>query len=212
MIASQYLKLVKKVDALVLRERVLVLIAGIVVVFFVTDSLAFQPIYQKQQVLLQGIQDQEVQLEILRVQSNQLREDNTLEQSSPLTQLQQELGDSRQELESRLNAMLSPDKAASVLEQILLKEKGLALNRVNTKQATLTSIDEASGDIVVIDDIKRYELKLQLEGGYLETLRYLQALEALQWKFFWERISFSVTDHPIASIDVEIYTLGSAGN
>jgi len=60
MIAARYQKLAILVDALQLRERVLLLIGSIVLLFFLVDKIGFQPAIQKQQLLLQGIKDQEM--------------------------------------------------------------------------------------------------------------------------------------------------------
>lgn len=209
--ADQYQRLMARVDALVLRERALLLIASIVFIFFVTDSFAFQPIYAKQQVLLQDIREQEIQLELLRVRTMLRSSDNNDVQSPSLTQLQQKLNNFGEQLEFRLDSMLSPETASSVLEQIIVEEKGLALISVSTRQTQLSLADEYTENSSVVDDINRHELELEFEGTYLDTLRYLRTLEALPWKFLWERISFSITDYPVASVDLEIYTLGSAG-
>jgi len=89
-------------------------------------------------------------------------------------------------------------------------EEGLTLNAVNTRMTPQTSIDADTRYSLATNNINRYELELQLEGGYLETLNYLRALEALPWKFFWAGITFATTEHPKGNVELEIYTLGQA--
>lgn len=212
MIGAQYQQLAIRVDALQLRERVLLLIVSIVLLFFLVDSIGYQPLFKQQQLLLQDIKDQELKLEVLRARSSQFYDESTNEPTIPLAKLQQELGSFEPKLQLRLDGMLAPEKAASILEQVMTQEEGLTLNAVNTSLTPLTSIEADTGKSVEIDGINRYELELQLEGSYLETLKYLRALEALPWHFFWSGITFAITEYPKASVNLEIYTLGQPGN
>ena len=211
MIGAQYQQITMRVDSLQLRERVLLLIVSIVMLYFLADSMGFQPIFKNQQLLLQDINDQGIQLEILRARSTQLYREPTDEQSIPIVELQQELTSFGNKLQLRLDSMLSPDKATSILEQVMTHEDGLTLNAVNTRLTSLTSIEADTGKSIVFEDINRYEIELQLEGGYLETLYYLRALEALPWRFFWTGITYVTTEYPKASVDLEIYTFGQPG-
>lgn len=212
MIGAHYQNIVIRVDALQLRERVLLLIVSVVVLFFLADSMGFQPIYKKNQLLLHEVREREIQLDILRARSSQYFREPVSERSNPLDELQRELRGFGKKLQTRLDGMLSPDNATSILEQVMTHKEGLTLNAVNTRQTPLSSLDEGTGRSVVIDELSRYELDLKLEGGYLETLHYLRALEALPWKFFWTGITFAITEYPKAQIDLEIYTLGQQGS
>ena len=37
----------------------------------------------------------------------------------------------------------------------------------------------------------------------------LQELEAMPWKFFWEKVIFQTTEHPLAETRLQLYTLGA---
>lgn len=210
MIAARYKQLAIRVDDLQLRERVLLLIGSIVLLFFLADSIGYQPSIKEQQLLLQEIKDQELKLDVLRAQFSQFYEEPVAEQQNPIAILQRELGSFGHQLQLRLDSMLSPDKATSILEQVMTHEEGLTLNTINTRMITQASIDADTGRNLAANDINRYELELQLEGGYIETLNYLRALEALPWKFFWSGITFATTEHPKGKVELEIYTLGQA--
>lgn len=211
MISAQFQRIVIRVDALKLRDRALLLAASIMLLFLVTDSMGFQPVYERKQSLVNGIEAQELQLELLRARSSDFDGNDNNERLIPLTRLREDLGSFGQKLQSRLDSMLSPDIATDILEQVMIHEKGLTLNAVSTRQSPLASVEGPFGNGRVIDNISRYELDLHLEGGYLDTLNYLQALEALPWKFFWTGITFAIADYPKASVDLEIYTLSQSG-
>ncbi len=208
MITARYQQLATRIDALQLRERVLLLTACLVVLFFLVDSFAFQPIFTRQQQLRLNITDQEQQLEVLRTRTGLLGYGVNNQPVTMPDRLQAQFDGLGAELQARLGGMLAPDQAASILEQVLAPEAGLALHEVNARSEPLTVTDTETGESVAVAGIGRYELELQLEGGYLATLNYLRALEALPWNFFWKGVAFEVTEYPKARVTLDIYTLG----
>ena len=49
---------------------------------------------------------------------------------------------------------------------------------------------------------------LVFTGSYLDTLRYIQALEALPWRLFWDELDIHTEDYPKARVRMVISTLG----
>ena len=48
---------------------------------------------------------------------------------------------------------------------------------------------------------------LTLEGGYLDCLAYLQAVERLPWHMYWWRIEVEIGEYPMNDIVIELRTL-----
>ena len=212
MIFAQYQRLSTRIDSLQLRERAMLLVVSLVFLVYLADSIGFQPVFKKQQVLLQEIQDHEIEFKLLHVKSSQLYESSNDERLLPLARLQKELDGYRNKIQTRLDGMLSPNIAVNVLEQVISNNKGLILNTVNAKRTPLLSVEDENKGAEMLEELNSYEYELQLEGGYLETLSYLRALEALPYRFFWTGITFSITDYPKANVDLEIYTLAHSRN
>jgi MSHA biogenesis protein MshJ len=208
LIGAQYKKLASRVDALQIRERVLLLVACLAVLFFLVDTFGFQPVVMRQQQARQDITDQELKLELLRSRSGLLGGTAGSTPSATRAQLRAELDKLAERIKSRLGGMLAPDQAASVLEQVLTQEAGLTLHKVNAWSEPMTATEAGTGASVAVSGIGRYELELQLEGSYLATLGYLRALEGLPWNFFWKGVEFEITEYPKARVTLQIYTLG----
>ena len=211
MIIARYQQLATRVDALLLRERVLLLIACLVVLFFLVDSLGYQPVFKQQQQLQQSISEQEMRLGELRTRTSLLGGAGHDDPAAARTHLRMELDTLGAQLRARLGGMLAPEQAASILEQVLARQAGLTLHEVNAWTEPLTTTESGTGDRVAIAGIDRYILELQLEGGYLATLEYLRALEALPWNFFWKDVAFEITEYPKARVTLDIYTLELQG-
>jgi MSHA biogenesis protein MshJ len=53
----------------------------------------------------------------------------------------------------------------------------------------------------------RHGPRIRFQGDYLQTLSYLQALEALSWRFVWDSVSLSVTEHPESEVTITVYSM-----
>ncbi|MEZ5542573.1 MAG: hypothetical protein R3F42_11085 [Pseudomonadota bacterium] len=206
MTSAAYQQLATRIDALQLRERILLLIACLVVLFYCVDSFGLQPLSRQQLQLRQDIADLETRLETLRARAGLLGGNDALT-AARKAELQAELDTLGRQLQSQLGSMLAPEQAAGILEQVLTRESDLTLQSVSAWSEPLTAPDPSTGEAVTVPGIARYELQLELEGGYLATLHYLRALEALPWKFFWQGIAFEITEHPQARVTLNLYTL-----
>lgn len=201
----------ERVDNLELRERILLLAAAVAVMFLLIDTLILQPTLKAQQVARQQIVDLEVKLNSLR-QSAQLlsyKSDSDLAASRRQSrdQLAAELAELDSRIISQLGALVEPAQAARVLEQLLSSHTGLKLTTLNASAEPLKDMEleqpsETPG-------LARYQLDMVVQGSYLDLLNYLQSLEAMPWKFFWQQVDFQATEHPHAETRLQLYTLGA---
>ena len=59
-------------------------------------------------------------------------------------------------------------------------------------------------------DVYRHSVELKVRGSYFTVAKYLQELEALPWRFYWDKLDYRVDTWPQAVATLEVYTL-SAG-
>ena len=201
-------EIIGRVDAMQLRERALLLLAATVVLFFLVDTFGLNPAFKGQQREKAAIKELEQQLNLLRERSGLISGQDSHDPSARRDQLQTELSALDDRLHSELGGMLAPDHAIQVLEQVLAQERELRLLEVDAISKPLSLVEQAQEGGKTASGIGRYALQLQLEGSYLATLRYLLALEALPWRFFWEAVDFEVIEYPRARVTLDIYTLG----
>jgi MSHA biogenesis protein MshJ len=192
-----------RIDAMQPRERILLLLAALVLLYLVADSFGFQPLFARQQQARQTIADREQQLELLRTRSGLLTGDG-----AAAATLQADLS----ELDTRgrqwFAHLLAPNQALSILEQVLAHQPGIVLRQASASKSELDEVPDGDGNSSAAPGIMRHQFELQLEGNYLATRDYLHALEALPWKFFWDDIRYEVTRYPQAHITLNIHTLG----
>jgi MSHA biogenesis protein MshJ len=201
---------VDRIDALELRERVLLLLAGVVVLFLLVDSLALQPTLKAQQAAEQRITDLELKLGAQRQQARLLGfkadEDPLASRNQHRDKLAADLAELDERILDQLGALVKPAQAAEVLKRMLSGHRGLKLTSLKASTESLNELDISNHPD---GSLGRYQLDLAVEGGYLDVLRYLQALEAMPWKFFWQKVDFQALEYPRAVTRLRLYTLGA---
>lgn len=201
---------IDRIDALELRERVLLLAATVAILFLSLDSAGFQPTLKAQQVTEQRISELEMKLGALRQQAMLLSyktdEDVLAARYSNRDTLAKELAALDARIVDQLGALVEPAQAAELLEQVLTRHRGL---KITSLRASAEPLDQLAGNTEQAGKLGRYQLDLVLEGGYLDLMRYLEALESMPWKFFWQTVDFRVNEYPRAVSRLQLYTLGA---
>jgi len=206
-------QLIERVDAMELRQRIMLLAAGLIVMFYVADTFAIQPAIKQQKTLRQSVSDWESKLDVLRERTGILTAGPADRATSNYSKMRTRLAEPETRIQEQMGGLLAPAQAITVLEQVLEQENDLKLLKVNASNTPLGESDilPVSGELQDAG-INRYRMQLQLEGSYLATLRYLRALEDLPWKFFWEGVEYEVIEYPTARITIDLYTLGIKGD
>jgi len=207
-LSAQLQRWVDRIDALELRERILLLTATVIVVYLLVDSFGLQPILKAQQASSQRISELERKLDATRRQASLF---NDKSERDPLAERRQERGALITQLSAlddrivnQLGALIEPAQAADMLEQVLTSHHGLKLKSLQASTRPVAGLD--SGKQGGGSGLGRYQIEMVVEGGYSDLLHYLQELEAMPWKFFWQEVDFQTTDYPRAETRLQLYT------
>lgn len=202
----------ERIDAMELRERLLLLAATVVVMFLLADTLVLQPTLKAQQLAQERIENLNSKLNALRQNAQLL---SYKADSDPMASRQQSLDKLSAELEAldsrilnQLGALVEPAQAAQVLEQVLSGHPGLKLTQLSASSQPLDDIDLDKQEDTT-PGLARYQLNMVVQGSYLDLLSYLNSLEAMPWKFFWQQVEFQSTEYPAAETRLQLYTLGA---
>jgi MSHA biogenesis protein MshJ len=201
----------ERIDQMELRERLLLLATAVIVLFLLVDTLLLQPMLKAQQATQAAISELEIKLNGLR-QNAQLyvykSEKDPLESRRVAqAQLTRELADLDARIVGQLGALVEPAQAAEVLEQVLSSHPRLELATLSASTKGLDNPD--AGQPAASTGLARYQLDMVVRGNYLDLLVYLQNLEAMPWKFFWQQVEFQASEYPHAETRIKLYTLGA---
>lgn len=223
----EYIKnIAKKINSLSVRERGMVFIGLIAVIFTLWDSLFISPLEARQKKVVAEINKKNAERLVLvtKVQESlkQSKEDPDADNIAKLKALRSRLIDVQAELESSTDNLVSPNDMPKILETVLHKTGGLNLKNLRSLGVTpLVAKDEKEPDSEVaeveedttklsadnIDNAYKHGLRIEFNGDYLTTLDYLKELESLEWGFFWDGFELDVGEYPDANASIEIFTL-----
>ncbi len=157
----------------------------------------------------------------LQAQLQARRDDEHSPLRNRLAQLKQQLQEQNSYLQSRSDRLVEPDKMANLLEHVLSKNDKLQLVELKTLPASpLVEKPQAAAPQPPAADLPagqkqpdaqkqifKHGIQITVRGGYLDMLRYLDALEKMPVQMFWGEVNFSVDKYPDAVLTLTLYTL-----
>lgn len=109
------------------------------------------------------------------------------------------------ELDARLanitEVLIPPQQMVTVLRELLDRSD---LTLVRLALAPVTEVRNAEEGR---EALYEHKLELTLTGTFDDLSAYLQALEALPWHLFWDRLSIETTTYPQLRIRLDVHTL-----
>ena len=218
--------LMQRFDALTMRERVLVS-AALAIFFIVLWQVLVQNslntsrarIVAEKTQLQQQIQQVGAQINTMQAAA---RKDPNQEHRQRIARLEAQVERLEAELGQKMQGLIDPAQMARVLEEVLVQQKrGLKLLRVESLGAkpllTASAAEPQSAPrekTATVDGAKsnaarvyQHPLQIEIQGSYMDTLAYLQALEALPWDFYWDDLQLTVIKYPISRVVITVHTL-----
>lgn len=220
------MQLQTKIDGCVMRERLLIFITAIAMIFMLWNFFAQSAIDQK-------VQESRAQLEALRVQRTNLQvqitaatqsqlHDPDKQKKAQIVQLQTDLQGLENQLQSVSQNLIKAQQLPQALQEVLAKTAQLTLLEVNTLPAkelqfiaapTATTAPNNTSPIseneTVSAGVFQHVVELRVSGSYQQVVQLLVELERLPWRFYWQSLEYSVTQYPNAEVRLRVYTLSS---
>ena len=207
-----------KVDALALRERVLIFAAIAFLLVALVNMFFLDPLLAQQKKLSTQVVQQQEKMKEIQAQIEALQQAKKNDGDSPqrlrLTQLRQQIEEGDTYLQSRRDRLVAPEKMAALLEQVLNKNGHLQLVSLQTMPAA-PLIDNVTDDATAPalantapdKQIFKHGVQITVRGSYLDLLQYLNALEQLPVQMFWGMAKMNVVEYPATELTLTLYTL-----
>lgn len=222
--------------ALSKRERIIVLLALFLLPIYLFAELVYQPNQHQQKKLHKQQQSAQNNNEALQSQLVELeaalRNDPDEKQHKQVNQLHQQIAQFDESLRSNLAGMVPPQQMSQLLRDMVHKQTGLILTALkNLPPQSLLVADNADGvegvdgkqatkendkdndkekDSFVAGSptLYRHGIEVKFTGSYLATLKYLQRLQGLSQRLFWDNVKIEMSDkYPINEVTINVYTL-----
>ncbi|HDP89848.1 MAG TPA: MSHA biogenesis protein MshJ [Thioalkalivibrio sp.] len=209
---ARLLALMARIDGLQTRERVLVFAAAVVILGGLMLSLLVTPAQQHLAEVQRQVERSDTQVRELQIQLDELARraaaDPDEDNRRTLAHLQEQIIGVDAQLRDRTLEFISPAQMARVVEDLVIRTRGLELVAVQSEAATVVEGLVERGDVAEdAPRIYRHGLAVELRGSYHGVLEYARALEGLPWKLFWDELALETDTYPQARIRLRLYTL-----
>lgn len=211
---KQYWQIARtKIDEMSLRERAMIFVALAFVLISAINALLLNPLLAKQTAMSVQVVQQQEKMKELQASMQQLLQAQQNDAHSPLrtriNELQTQLQQHEDYLQTRRDRLVEPNKMAELLQQVLKNNRNLQLVELKTLPLSLL-IDKPAGKTGEVrheQQIYKHGVQISVRGGYLELVRYLSSLEKLPTQMFWGDATLVVDKHPDAVLTLTVYTL-----
>ncbi len=202
-----------RIDALALRERILLLLSVMVCFMAAADTLWLSPAQNVQKKLALAVTRENGELEALRIQ---LRAGQSRSGPDPITTARQQMGESQQRLDQVNRDIVAAsslsDQGAGlpqVLVHFLRRHERLTLVR------TATLAGDGAGTqalgrptpLAGVTAIQRQGLELTVSGPYLELMNYVQTLEQVLPTLRWGTMKLNSEKMP-PQLTLQVFLVG----
>ena len=205
------------------REQFLLLLTGLVAIFFIIsysfidDKSARLITFDKQnRVMTTG--NKTLNFTIKEYQTA-LKKDVNKDTVKQITRLEAKLAKIDLQLVHLTNELISPSEMREALLKLLKLEPGVSLlsfDLIGVKplldlpaqpQGSTAGSHAPTAEQLGLN-LYKHGIKIKLSGKYFQLRNYLQQLEQLSWKFFWQDFLFEVKEYPRSEVEITIYSLG----
>lgn len=198
-----------KINALSMRERLLILSSVVAVLFFLWWHFYAQPLSVK----TKNLKNQNITLEqeIKTLQLTTQAIDQRIKvgvneaKNKQLESLKDELSRVNLLLKQKTLELIEPDEMFQLMQQLIFADSKLKLTGLKRKQVKPAfSVEEKDSDQ---PEIYRHVMQVKFEGSYQNVLSYIGRMEDIEWKLIWDSITLKTADYPVIEVEIDISTL-----
>ncbi len=213
-IAHYWIIIKKQINVRSLRERVLLFVTGIVVIWSFMFNIFITPtsehIADSSEELLNLEQQYQGTNHELALLQDKLKKQTLPIQSTEHQQLEAILKEHNKILSQYREKLMVPEQAPYLLEKLLKDFSGLVLLNIETLPPR--QLGQEAGKNNSTAALYRQAIRLTFSGEYQDLLNYVRKIETLTYPIWWEDIEYKVTQFPQAQIILTVYTLSEHAN
>ena len=214
---QQFKQIETRIDALSLRERGILFLTILGVLFWIATGVVFSSLRQEQQRLEQTVRGKLNELQTINTQNEatriRLAQDPEALAKAKVAELKERLKTDEASVAHIIRGLVPPRDMPQLVQQILAKNQGLQMIKLENLPAE--ALDEgkaaAAGQPVATTNnaarAYRHGVRIELRGRYVDIVRYLRALESLPSKVFWGEVRFESEAYPLSRVTLVIYTI-----
>lgn len=200
-----------RVDAMSLRERVLIFLAVAVVLVAIADSAFFDPILRRQKASSQTTQQQQDEIRAMQAQLQAFAQarvsDGPNSKRQRLEKRKIELAALDREMAASQRELVMPEQMAKMLSEIVKRNPNVELVSIRKLPAAGLSPAVTPDGTPEGSALYRHGIEIAVSGSYLNMLNYVSQLERLSARIVWGNMDLQAGVYPKVTLRITLYTL-----
>ena len=220
---------VKQFKAMGKSIQAVVVLGVVFLLYFAVDSLLIQPAINEYELMQKETEktienrkklEKEVQLlsKEMKAATDFVSDKQLQALKEELIQLEKRITNaSGQFVEAKkmsgfLNDLLKTGKKLELLSVEKLPLEFMMLKTINAEIESSSPSNADNGLLISEEKVFRHGVKIKFSGSYREILKYMQAVEQLPWRIFWQSSELVTSQYPKSIVSFELYTLSRDEN
>ena len=208
---SQVAEIRDKVDALSSRERVIIAVTVIAVIFGIYNQFVLDPFLKHRAELQQQLAEIGPEMEVMQQSMEALikrqANDPNVSLRNAIEKKNKKVKELDEIIKSETKRLIDPQKMPEILGYLLSRQSALKIN----------SVKSASGEPIYLDTERKkpsglfkHDLTMTLEGTYYQVQSYLKNIEELAEQVYWDDMTFESKEYPIGVLELNVHTLSTS--
>ncbi len=199
----------ERIDAATLRERAMIFAAAACLLVYLANMVLLDPLRARQKTVALQTAQQLKELEVMQAETRRMALSVQVDPDAPNRETLKALLGRLMEFNARIaheqRRFTPPDRMRGVLEEMLQRHRGLAL--VDLKTLPAAPVETPRAGAAQSAGLYRHGIEFTVAGTYGDLYEYLRALESLSTQLYWRQADLSVTDHPLITLKLTVYTV-----
>jgi len=200
-----------RINAMSLRERVLIFLAVAVVLIAIADSAFFDPILRRKKACSQKIQQQQDEIRAMQAQLQAFAQarlsDGANAKRQRFEKRKVELAALNREIAASQRELVTPEQMAKMLSEIVKRNPNVELVSMRKLAAAGLSPAATPDSAPEGSALYRHGIEIAVSGTYLNMLSYVSQLERLSAKIVWGSMDLQAGVYPKVTLRITLYTL-----
>jgi MSHA biogenesis protein MshJ len=202
---------IERLDALTLRERIIIFGAGVALVYIAWQWLLMDPLAARAKVAEQHLADVRRHVSMM----DQIGAASSLNPAMAAAARNRALAERLVALDAELSSVaqgyVAPERMTELLKELLAEQHGLKL--VSLANLPVQSLSHPLGlgqdAPIAADDGGPFlhPVEMVVEGDFASVVAYLRALEALPWRIHWQQLELTAGEYPVNRVRIVIGAL-----
>ena len=202
--------MVKRLDAMSQRERLMVGAAAALVILAIVYVGGIEPALKHRALMQARLADQATALTAAEAQQRELQrvlaEDPRAAFKSRIEARQKELAALDSELSTLQRTLIAPDRMAGVIQQLVGRSPQVRLVSLRNLPAAPLLDSNGAPKAAAKGHVYRHGVEVVVEGSYLDLLQYVSRIEQQPWQVYWGK-AVMAAEYPKVTLTLTLYTL-----